>query len=471
MFFDAFTAEAVVRDAGGQPDAILAAIKSPIHARRAMQLIGSIDDIRLQHAVLARIEDADIIAGCSAGECGAYAQAWARERIDAILKRVAAESDAIAFAIDETCYPAVRRIDPFDGQWTAQDRAVIGALADEFLAGRQVDRMMGVVAALDRKLATELPRLREGLADRKIALRSAMFEFCYVHSQGDAPAIGAPLRRLHVGSWPADCESFASEVVKAWMGRSDLTHGQLYLLLMLNQMAWNKGTILAPFLPGLLRQAYPLARCSTPQDAIKYFITAHIALARLTCDLPGDRPAPQTPAEEALGACGEILYWLNRLDLTIECRRSECAAPLAILAQHEAGVATAVLYELGRCYIGEGLDRLPGATTPTLSLEVDFHDEVAAIFRQCLRLPELQAGYFEYRDLEAILSWAIKGLARVGDMRRGGADPARTTTSIFSFSTSRTPRPSPASGVAASCGRPGGTSRARGSWPTSPTSI
>lgn len=575
MFFDAFAAEAVVRDAGGQPDAILGAIKSPIHSRRAMQLIGSIDDIRLQHAVLARIEDADIIAGCSAGECGTYAQAWARERIDAILKRLAAESDAIAFVIDETCYPAVRRIDPFHGQWTAQDRAVIGALADEFLAGRQVDRMMGVVAALDRKLAAELPRLREGLADRKIALRSAMFEFCYVHSQGDAPAIGAPLRRLHVGSWPADCESFASEVVKSWMGRSDLTHGQLYLLLMLNRMAWNKGTILAPFLPGLLRQAYrtapyhlqldllqaahfswraddaekvaiiealnelpsdqhiflsssvvealqalgaleeseaeqvdplrqnvrdllmrrdadaaemaytnwvcrfdhpysgaycevydelapdarkallkmagsvapldgffcgilivelasfgdrsatpiisrwlayPLARCSMPQDAIKYFITAHIALARLTCDLPGDRPAPQTPAEEALGACGEIIYWLNRLDLTIECRRSECAAPLAILAQHEAGVATAVLYELGRCYIGEGLDRLPGATTPTLSLAVDFHDEVAAIFRQCLRLPELQAGYFEYRDLEAILSWAIKGLARVGDI-------------------------------------------------------
>lgn len=575
MFLDAFAAEAVVRDADGRPDAILAAIKSPIHTRRAPQLIGSINHVPLQQAVLARMEDADVIAGCAAGECGSYAQAWARERIDAILDRVAIEAEAIAFAIDETCYPAVRRTDPFNSRWTAQDRAVIGALADEFVAGRQVDRMMGIVAALDRKLAAELPRLREELAGRKIGLRGAMFQFCYVHSQGDAPAIGSLLQRLHVGLWPADWKNSASEIVKAWVGRSDLTHGQLYLLLMLNRIAWNEGPILAPYLPDMLRQtyryapyhlqldllqaahfswragdtakaaiidalnelpsdqhiflsssvvealqalgaledceaeqvepirqsvrdlltrrdsdaaemayrswvcrfdhpyagayckvfdelapaaqkslmekagsiaplngcfcgilivelasfgdqsaapivarwlAYPAARCSMPQDAIKYFLTAHVALARLICDLPGDRPAPQTPAEEALGACGAILYWLNRIDLTIERRRSECTAPLSILARHEAGVATAVLYELGRCYIGEGLDRLPGATTPVLSLEVEFPGEVAAVYRQCPRFPELQAGYFAHRDFEAILNWAISGLAKVGDI-------------------------------------------------------
>jgi hypothetical protein len=564
MFLHAFVAEAIVRDADGQPDAILAAIKAPIHARRAMQIIGSIDDVRLQQAVLARIEDSDVIAGCSAGECGAYAQAWGHERIDAVLDRAAAEADAISFVTDETCYPAVRRIDPFVGQWTTQDQAVIGALADEFVAGRQVDRMMDIVAALDRKLAAELLRLRESLAGRKIGLRSAMFEFCYVHSQGDAPAIASLLRRLHIGLWPADRTNLASEIVKAWIGRPDLTHGQLYLLLMLHRMAWSEGTILAAFLPDLLRRtyrtapyhlqldllqaahfswraddaekaaiidalnelpgdqhiflsssvvealqalgaldeseaeqieplrqslrdllarrdataaemaytnwvcrfdhpyagaycevydeltpaarkaflemagilivelasfadrsaapiiarwlAYPPARCSMPQDAIKYFLTANIALARLVCDLPEDRPAPQTPAEEALGACGDILYWLNRLDLTIDLRRSECAGPLAILARHEAGVATAVLYELGRCYIGEGLDRLPGAAAPSLSFEVDFRDEVAAIYRQSLRFPELQAGYFLYRDLEAILSCAMSGLARVGDV-------------------------------------------------------
>jgi hypothetical protein len=575
MYLDAFAAEAVVRDADNRPGAILTAITSPIHARRATQLIGSIDDVRLQKTVLARIEDADIIAGCAAGECGSYAQAWARERIDAILDRAAAEAETIAFAIDDTRHPAVCRIDPFNTQWTAQDRAVIGGLADEFLAGRQVGRMMGIVAALDRKLAAELTRMREELAGRKIGLRSAMFEFCYVHSQGDAPAIGSLLQRLHMGLWPAGRKNRASEIVRAWVGRLDLTYGQLYLLLMLNRMAWDDGPILAPFLPDILRRtyryapyhlqldllqaahfswrandaekaaiidalnelpsdqhiflsssvvealqalgaleeseaeqvepirqsvrdlltrsdadaaemaytswvcrfdhpyasayckvfdelapaaqnslmemagsvapldgcfcgilivdlasfgdqsaapivarwlAYPPARCSMPQDAIKYFITAHIALARLICDLPDDRPTPQTPAEEALGACGAILYWLNRIDLTVERRRGECAGPLAILARHETGVATAVLYELGRCYIGEGLDRLPGAMTPVLSLEVDFPGEVAAIYRQCLRSPELQAGYFAYRDLEAILSWAISGLARVGNI-------------------------------------------------------
>ncbi|MGJ8537660.1 MAG: hypothetical protein ACSHW2_10945, partial [Parasphingopyxis sp.] len=575
MFLDAFAAEAVVRDADGRPEGILAAIKSPLHARRATQLIGAIDDARLQHAVLAQIEDADVIAACAAGKCGSYAQAWARERIEAILGRAAAEAEAVAFVIDETCYPQIRRTDPSCGQWTAQDRAAIGALADEFLAGRHVDRMMGIVAALDRKLAAELPRLRGELAGRKIGLRSAMFQFCYVHARGDAPVIGSLLQRLHMGSWPVERDNSAAEIVTAWIKRPGLTHGQLYLLLMLNRMTWNDGPILARFLPDMLRRdyryapyhlqldllqaarfswraddadkaaivdalnelpsdqhiflsssvvealqalgaledseaeqvepirqsmrnllarrdadaaelaytiwvcrfdhpyagaycevydeltpaerktflemaasvapqdscfcgilivdlasfgdrsaapiiarwlAFPAARCSMPQDAVKYFFTAHVALARLGCDLPGDRPAPQTSAEAALGACGEILYWLNRIDLTSEHRRSECAGPLAVLARHETGVATAVLYELGRCYIGEGLDQLPGATAPVLSIEADFRGEVAAIFRQCLRLPELQVGYFEYRDLEAILTWAIGNLARVGDI-------------------------------------------------------
>lgn len=575
MFFDAFAAEALVRDAGGRAEAILGAIKSPLHARRAVQLIGSIDDLRLQQAVLTRIEDANVLAGCATGECGTYAQTWARERIDAVLDRAAQEAEAVAFVIDETCYPQIRRIDPFEGQWTGQDRAVIGALADEFLAGRHVDRIMGIVAALDSNLAAELPSLRGELAGRKIGLRSAMFQFCYVHSQGDAPAIGQLLQQMHIGSWPLERDHVAAEIVKAWIGRPGLTHGQLYLLLMLNRMAWNDGPILAPFLPDILRRdyryapyhlqldllqaahfswragdaekaaiidalndlpsdqhiflsssvvealqalgaledseaeqvepirqsvrdllarrdadaaelayttwvcrfdhpysgaycavydqlapaerkavlemaasvapldgcfcgilvielagfgdgsaapiiarwlAFPPARCSMPQDAVKYFLTAHVALARLVCELPDDRPAPQRSAEEALGACGEILYWLNRIDLTTECRRSACAGPLAMLARHETGVAAAVLYELGRCYIGEGLDRLPGATAPALSIEIEFRDEVAAIFRQCLRLPELQAGYFGYRDLEAVLTWAIGGLARVGNV-------------------------------------------------------
>ena len=316
LFLDAFAAEAVVRDAEGRSEAILAAINSPIHAQRALQLIGSIDDIRLQQAVLEQIEDADVIAGCSAGECGSYAQAWARARIDAILDRAAAEATAVTFVIDETCYPQVRRIDPFDRQWTAQDRAVIGALADEFLAGRQIDRMMGIVAALDQSLRAELLRLRDELAGRKIGLRSAMFQVCYAHGQGGAPAIGALLRRLHIGSWPGERDNRAAEIVKAWADRPGLTHGQLYLLLMLNRMTWNDEPSLASFLPEILRRDYRYAPYHLQLDLLQ---AAHFswragdaekaAIIDALNDLPNDQhiflSSSVVEALQALGALEE----------------------------------------------------------------------------------------------------------------------------------------------------------------------
>ncbi|OBX18823.1 hypothetical protein A9995_09680 [Erythrobacter sp. QSSC1-22B] len=575
MFLTVFVAESVVRLAGAQPDLILAAITSPLHAHRAAQIVGSIDDHHLQHAVLAQLDDADVIAECSAGECGSYAQAWARGRIDAVLDRALREAHAIAFEIDETCYPMVRRTDTFMAQWTGQERAVIATLADHFFAGRDVDRIMDIVATLDRKLISEVARLRVRLDGRKLALRSAMFEFCYVSSSHEAPAIAAIAQRLHLSLSLADQPHRAGEIVKSWLDRTDLTNGQLYLLLMLARKAWSDGDLLAPSLPALLSETYryapyhlkldllhaahfswrasddekaaiidalhalpddqhiflsssvvealsalgaledseaeqigplrqilrsalersgstmaetaytfwiarfdhpyagayctiydelgaadrkqmlemaagvapldasfcgplmvelaefgdplsgalvarwlalPPQRCVMPQDAIKHFLTAHIALARLERELPLDRPPPQLPSEAALAACGEILYWLNRLDLASEDQRGQCSGPLAILARHKAGAAPAALYEIGRCYIGEGLDRLPGAMAPRLSFETEFRSEVASIFRQCLQFPELQIGYFSHTDLQTILNYAISGMARVGDV-------------------------------------------------------
>lgn len=596
MFHDAFAAEALIRAADGRPEAILAAMKSPLHARRAVQLIGSIDDTGLLATVLAGIEDSRVAGACLAGECGTFAQAWARKRIDDVLDRALLEAETASFVIDESCYPQLRRTDPCHSQWTPGDHAIIGALPDEFLAGRQVERMMGILAALDRTLASEAQRLRGELAGRRIALRSALFELCYVHGQGRAPAIGSLLLSLHLGVWPEERESRAADILRAWIERPDLTHGQIYLLLMLGRIAWDEGPILAPFLPDILRRVYryapyhlqldllqaahfswraddtekaaiidalndlpgdqhiflsssliealqalgaldeseaeqveplrqttrdalesgdaeaayanwncrfdhpyagaycevieelapeerkallelsaraapldglfcsillvelaefgdpsaapliarwlafPPSRCPMPQDAVKCFMTAHISLARLACDLPGDRPAPRSPAQAALGACGDILYWLNRIDLHPEHRQRNCFAPLAVLARHEAGVASAALYELGRCYLGEGLDRLPGAGAPVRSIEADFPDEVAQIFRHCLKSPERQAGYFAHGDLEAIMSCAISGLARTGDagdlpiLRALAASPTLGQTALRAIS-------------------------------------
>lgn len=79
------------------------------------------------------------------------------------------------------------------------------------------------------------------------------------------------------------------------------------------------------------------------QDSIRTFEMAHVALARLRCLLPDRSAEAVSAADHALLACGRILYWLNCDDLPFSERKSNCAAPLAILSRHETGVAAAIL--------------------------------------------------------------------------------------------------------------------------------
>jgi hypothetical protein len=574
MYLDIFAAEAVARRAKGDIDVILGALKSPLHAGRGAALVGAIDDQGVQLAILLKLEDTNVVASCLAGECGSYAQAWAQSRAQTVLRRMADEAEHLSFEIDETCYPAFRRTDAFAEAWSPQDRAIIEALPDEFLAGRHVERMMSIIAATDLRLRSEFLRLRETIGDRKIGVRSGLFELCYVHGS-NGPAIGTLVQRLHIGRLPQHIDSKASEILRAWVSRSDLTHGQVYVLLMLDQLAWDEGPFIAPRVPEMLRTMYrfapyhlqldllqaahfshraseavkqeiiealqelpndqhiflstsvvealqslgalddseveqieplrdqlrgllaradadaaelaytiwisqfdhpyagaycqvvedltpnerkqfltlagraarldgffsgiliielaaygdpavapivarwlvfPSEREVMPQHAIRYFVTAHIALARLGCVLPPERPSPRNAAERALGACGEILFWLNRYDLPMGERLRACSDGLALLAKREDGAATAILHELNRCHLGEGLDRLPGDEPVCKALDEYFREDAAEICRSCLRLPELQKGYFVHSQRNELLEFAIVGLGRWGSI-------------------------------------------------------
>lgn len=160
----------------------------------------------------------------------------------------------------------------------------------------------------------------------------------------------------------------------------------------------------------------PEANCPFPQDAVTEFMGAHLCLARLACPLPSKRPAPGRPAENALSAWAELLYWINRIDLPVEARRLACRTALSVLSRHDDGVAAATLHELNRCFLGDGLDRLPGDEPVHAQIDEFFSAEAAEICRRCLDRPELQSGYFAYRDLPEILQFAVAGLGRFGDL-------------------------------------------------------
>jgi hypothetical protein len=163
--------------------------------------------------------------------------------------------------------------------------------------------------------------------------------------------------------------------------------------------------------------ALPPTKEVMAQDAIRDFEMAHAALARLRCPLP-ERPAEiPSAAADALLACGEVLYWLNRDDLPLTERRLKCAAPLSILSRHEAGVAAAVMGEFFRSDLmfSESAKRLPGAEPVVTSFGHVFPGEVAAVCRAALEKPTIQTGYFNFSRVEEVIEKALSNLGRFGD--------------------------------------------------------
>ncbi|MBN8990662.1 MAG: NERD domain-containing protein [Rhizobiales bacterium] len=155
------------------------------------------------------------------------------------------------------------------------------------------------------------------------------------------------------------------------------------------------------------------------QDAIRTFEMAHAALARLRCPLPDRSAEAVSAADHALLACGHVLYWLNRDDLPISERKSNCAASLATLSCHEAGVAAAVVGEFFRSdhMFAESARRLPGSEPVVTSFGQFFPEEIAAIYRAALERPIIQSGYFEFFRAEDVTEKALVNLGRFGSAR------------------------------------------------------
>ncbi|ESX49431.1 hypothetical protein NLY43_25485 [Mesorhizobium sp. C416B] len=153
------------------------------------------------------------------------------------------------------------------------------------------------------------------------------------------------------------------------------------------------------------------------QDAIRTFEMAHAALARLHFPLPDRSAEAVSPADHALLACGAIVYWLNRDDLSKAERRLNCAAPLATLARHEQGVAAAIIGEFSGAghLFEESAQRLPGSEPVVTSFAPEFPDEIAAIYRAALEQPTRQTGYFEFFLADELMKKALAKLGQFGN--------------------------------------------------------
>ena len=146
-----------------------------------------------------------------------------------------------------------------------------------------------------------------------------------------------------------------------------------------------------------------------PQEDIAVFVVAHIALARLGCPLPDKQIATGSASAEALAACGAILYWINRSDLRVDERLTECGQALGVLEKQAKGLALDVVCECEYAVYGKAR-RLPEEGEKVRSIVGTFPAETAAICRIGLLHPRSQIGYFSHfgeHDRQRNIGFAI----------------------------------------------------------------
>ena len=218
LFLDAFAAEAVVRQGVGSPEAVLNALRAPLHGARKDLVIGAIDDDCMLEWLLPKLEDHESIRHCLEGRCGRQAREWAEEHCRRLWIRLREEVCNVRYRMDRGGVGYVEFEESSLTLWSLCDRAFFGALPALIADGRNLEGALEIVGIMDQRITEEAERLyvETGIGRRK--LRSDLFEISNVHPQRTSRAPG-------ISMICADLSSGELMARNEWLGRSDKTNG------------------------------------------------------------------------------------------------------------------------------------------------------------------------------------------------------------------------------------------------------
>ena len=259
LYFNAFSAEAVVRNCGSESRQLLAAIAAPKHANYKALVLGAIDNTTVMYEVLQGLTDADIVVACVTGECGDYARVWACDRFDEIVEAIEGECRSVRFRIDEGAWMDVAAEPESLRQWSDHDRAFLLALPRLLSSGKYLDDIFTIVGVMGARQDESYSSLRQELGERKIALRSALFAVGLDNQNSDI-AISRII--AWAGLHHFTCTETDAATVGAWAERklhdAGIANGQLLMILKLFRRS-GKREFPAGLLPDFIRNRWRAA--------------------------------------------------------------------------------------------------------------------------------------------------------------------------------------------------------------------
>jgi len=161
----------------------------------------------------------------------------------------------------------------------------------------------------------------------------------------------------------------------------------------------------------------PKRDSSMHQFVVETFVYANAILGKLTCPPPTVAIEGEPDSAHAMAACGELLYWANRRDLSAAEFQTACTIPQALLRRHELGVSADVIWLVRNSILVRG--STPQTDDPVTCVVEAFPGLACEVYRKCLNFSGAQRGYFPHFgqwELNEVMQFGMRVLGQFGDL-------------------------------------------------------
>jgi hypothetical protein len=240
LFFNAFSAEAIIRRANGNAVMIIEALEMPRYRDCRNFIVGAIEDDHILEQVLHSISESSLLLECVIGTCGSSSRRIISKQCDALVERMSAEVAALRFDVVDNSWMNVAIVRETLFDWSVHDLGILMVLGHRLGLEKYLPELLECAAKMDQCLINEFRRLLPFAMEKKISLRSGLFANAYLSGSKSA-GLSRLSSFLQRGGFSFS-EKWTPEQIMAI--KSDWTlvksPGQLYLLLALTRSRRDK---------------------------------------------------------------------------------------------------------------------------------------------------------------------------------------------------------------------------------------